>query len=118
MIIFKSFEPEGSFSSTSDRFKNNSLKYELNLPANFGELVGNGELIISVETKGNWSYYAARNEALLVKRKMNMSAAKDFCVSRGGHLASVWSQEEQNRLYKAWKMIELEFRQKLTSSSI
>ena len=104
IIILRSSEPQGSFSLPSDSFRAcNSLKFELNLPTNFGELVGESELTISVATKGNWSFFAPRNEPLLVKEKMNMSAAEDYCVSRGGHLASVGSQREQTEIYVAWR---------------
>ena len=68
MIILRSSEPEGSFSSTS---VGKSFKYELNLPANFGELSEKGELTIFVETKGSWTFLAPRKEPLLVKINMN-----------------------------------------------
>ena len=58
MIILRSSEPQGSFSSQSLDFSNNSFKYELNLPENIEELLGGGELVISAVANGNWSYFA------------------------------------------------------------
>ena len=51
-----------------------------------------------METKGNWSYFAPNINMTLSKEKLNASAAEEFCVKHGGHLASVGSQEENNEL--------------------
>ena len=57
-------------------------------------------MVISVETKGNWSFFAPKNKTILYKERLNASAAEEFCVNHNGHLASVGSQEEQDLLYK------------------
>ena len=100
MILLRSSEPQGSFSSQSLDFRNRSFKYELNLPENIKELVGEGELVISVDTKGNWIIFEPNYNMTLSKEKLNASAAEEFCVNHGGHLASVGSQEEQDELKK------------------
>ena len=101
MIILRSSEPQGSFSSPSLDIKNTSFKFELNLPENIGELVGEGELVISVETKGNWSFFAPKNMTRqLYQRRLNQSVAEQFCVEQGGHLVSLCSEEEQYELKK------------------
>ena len=97
-IILRSSEPQGSFSSQSLDFRNNSFKYELNLPENLKELVGDGELVISVDTKGNWSFLDPTNRTFLYKKNLTASAAEEFCVNQGGHLASVGSKEEHDEL--------------------
>ena len=61
-------------------------------------MVGEDALVTSVETNGNWSYFAPNNRTHLYETKMNMSAAELFCVDQGGHLVSVGSQEEQDDL--------------------
>ena len=99
IIILRSSEPQGSFSSPSIDFKDYLFKYELNLPENIGELVGEGDLVISVETKGNWTFFE-KNGTHLFKEKLNASAAENFCVNMGGHLASVGSPEENKKLAK------------------
>ena len=99
-IILRSSEPQGSFRATNQDFRDNSFKYELNLPENIKELVGEGDLTISVEAKGNWSFIAPKNRTLLYKKNLTAFAAKEFCVNQGGHLASVGSQEEQDELEK------------------
>ena len=56
MIILTSSEPQGSFSSLSNDFEKKRFTYKLKLPENIGEMVGEGKLVISVETKGSWNY--------------------------------------------------------------
>ena len=56
--------------------------------------------MITVETKGNWSFLVPKNKTLLFKQRLNTSAAEQFCVNQGGHLASVGSQEGQDELKK------------------
>ena len=99
-IILRSSEPQGSFSSPRHDFKNVSYIYKLNIPKDIGELVGEGELVISVETKGKWIYFEPRSMTLLYKEKLNASAAEQFCVNQGGHLASVGSREEDEEIAK------------------
>ena len=63
-------------------------------------MVGDGELVISVEAEGNWSFISPENKWQLYKKMMNWSDAEDYCVSNGGHLASVTSQKEQDQITK------------------
>ena len=72
----------------------------LHLPVNIGELVAEGSLIISVETEGNWSFIALENMFQLHKERLNNSAAEDYCVGQGGHLASVGSEREEEQIIK------------------
>ena len=57
-------------------------------------------MVISVETKGNWSFLDPTNRIFIYKEKLNASAAEKFCVNQGGHLASVGSQKEQDEIEK------------------
>ena len=109
MITIRSFEPEGSFSSpglgdpkySGDFYSRpQALHYVLDLPDNIGEMVGEGELVISVETEGNWSFISPENRWQLHKKLLNWSDAENVCGNRGGHLASVVSQREQEQLTK------------------
>ena len=52
-MIMRSFEPQGSFllDFQSDYISEQTVKYEVHLPENIVDLVGEGELVISVETK-------------------------------------------------------------------
>ena len=52
MIVVRSAEPQGSFSTKNLENRNASLKYELHLPATIDELIDDGELVISVSTTG------------------------------------------------------------------
>merc|ERR1719458_295331 len=92
VITIRSAEPEGSFSSSGFRdpeYKGDfysrpqSLHYVLDLPDNIGEMVGEGELVISVETEGNWSFISPENRWQLYKKKMRWSDAEDYCVREG-----------------------------------
>ena len=103
VIILRSSEPQGSFSSPrlEHRREQVSFRFELNFPEDVGELLGEGEMIINVNSSGTWSYFAPNNKTLFYQKKFNMSAAEDYCVSNGGHLASIGSQEENVDLLKA-----------------
>ena len=109
MITIRTSEPEGSFSSPGfgdheykgDPSRSQSLHYVLYLPDNSGEMVGeDGELFISVETEGNWSFTSPENKLQLYSKEMTWSDAEDYCVSKGGHLAFVTSQREQDQIEK------------------
>ena len=109
VITIRSSEPEGSFSFpafgdpeyTGDfHSRPQSLHYVLDLPDNIGEMVGEGELVISVETEGSWSFISPENKWQLYKKNMSWSDAEDYCVREGGHLASVTSQREQDQITK------------------
>ena len=103
VIILRSYEPQGSFSSPrlEHRREPVSFRFELNFPEDVGGLLGEGEMIINVNSSGNWSYFAPNNKTLFYQKNFNMSAAEDYCVSNGGHLASIGSQEENVDLLKA-----------------
>ena len=52
-----------------------------------------------METNGSWSFFAPKNRThVYVGLALNMSAAEQFCVSQGGRLASICSQEEQDEV--------------------
>ena len=53
--------------------------------------MGDGELVISVDSQGNWSSTTPEDRLQLFNESLNWFDAEDFCVSRGGHLASVVS---------------------------
>ena len=114
MIILRSSEPQGSFSSPNLNFKYHSFKFELNFPNNIEELVGEGKLVITVETNKKRGVFALKNTKLLHKEKLTASAAEEFCVNQGGHLASVGSQEEENKLesFVGWNYVWLGGRRK------
>ena len=86
VISIRSSEPEGSFSSPGfgdPEYKGDfysrpqSLHYVLDLPDNIGEMVGDGELVISVEAEGNWSFISPENRWQLYTERMNWSDAED-----------------------------------------
>ena len=99
-IILRSFEPEGSFSLDipSDFFSKQTLKYELDLPKNIVDLVGEGELVISVENKSEVEISFTQSTLEYNNVSLNWSAAEEFCVLNGGHLASGASPYHQRRL--------------------
>ena len=105
MITLTSSEPEGNIKTPgfadpdyAGNFysKPQSLNFVLDLPQNIGELVGEGALVISVETEGNWDWRRLK----LHKERLNHSAAEEYCVSQGGLLASVGSEREQEQINK------------------
>ena len=106
VIILRSAELQGSFSVQSNYLRVNPKYYMivLNLHDRFEELIGEGKLVTSVKTKGYWSYMVW-NGVHLHETKLSMSAAEQVCVSQGGHLASVGSQEEQNRLEEQLQLL-------------
>ena len=105
-ITLKSSEPEGSFqtpgfdeagSSYEVDFFNKppSFHFVLDFPDNIEEMVGEGSIIVSLETKGRGSvrFQETRLELYGMTTK-KMRDAEDFCVTRGGHLASIRSKED------------------------
>ena len=106
-ITLKSSELEGNFRSPGfgdpeykgDFYsKYKTIHYVLDLPGNILELVGKGSLVISAQIEGEGSLKLQKNRLQLYKMNLRMPDAEDFCVSRGGHLASVGSQEEQEEM--------------------
>ena len=70
LITIRSSELQGSFKTPGfgdPTYQGNfydgrkTLHYVLNLPDNKLDLVGEGALVISVETQGNWSYMVSEN---------------------------------------------------------
>ena len=60
-------------------------------------------LLISVQTEGNWIYSMKGSGFQANHMKMNFSAARNFCLERGGDLASVTSVEESEDIVKVAK---------------
>ena len=109
VITLKSKEREGRFRTPGFGDLNyngdfyslpQEMHYVLEFPDRIEEIVGNGNLIIDVQTNGKWTY--RRQEKLqLFRMSLNMSAAEDFCMNQGGHLASVGTAEENEELNRA-----------------
>ena len=104
MINIKSSEPEGVFKTPgfgNSKYKadfysrTHSLHYILDLQKDIRDMVRDGALVITVQTPGNWSYRLQNKRLQLYETKLNMSDAENFCVTRGGHLASIVSLKEQ-----------------------
>ena len=98
MIIIRSSELEGSFETPGfgnpeyniDFYSRpHSFHYVLDLPDNMGEKVGEGVLVVTVETEGEWSFISPENRLELNREKLSFSEAQKLCISKGGHLASV-----------------------------
>ena len=100
MVIVRSFEPQGSFSSPSCDFGEmpKSYRYEIYLPENIQELVGEGELVFSFVTRGNEAVFESLIENHLINLNKNMSEAEHFCNEHNSHLASVGSYDENEQL--------------------
>ena len=109
MVTIKSHELQGSFSTPGfddleykgDFYSwSQSLHYVLAPPDNIEEMVGEGALVVTIESKGSWSYGFQEKELQLYEKKQTMPAAEELCASRGGHLASIDSQQEQVEIRK------------------
>ena len=109
MITIRTSELEGSFRTpgfadpeyNGDFYRRpHSLHYELDLPDNTGEIVGEGVLVVSVETEGDWAFISPENRLQLHGEKLGSSEAEELCVSKGGHLASVGSQRENEEIFR------------------
>ena len=104
MIILQSSEPHGNFSTPGfgkGNFYNGpkSFHYVLNFPENIVDVLGGGALVISVETKQNWSFSTAENRPYLYKlyeETEPMSAAEEFCTDQGETMTSIVSQKEND----------------------
>ena len=70
----------------------------LEFPDNIGELVGEGSIVVSVQTKGGGRVRFQEKRLELYPLDLKMKDAEDFCVSRGGHLASIGSQEDLDEI--------------------
>ena len=99
-IIMRSFEPQGNFSLDiqSDYFSTQNCKYELHLPENIVDLLGEGDLVISVENKSEVEVLFAQSTLEYNNVSLNWSAAEEFCVLKGGHLASGASPYHRQKL--------------------
>ena len=111
LITLSSSEPEGSFSTpgfAGSEYKGDfferpqSLHYVLDFPDTIRDIVEEGELVISIETQGNWSFLPLQDKFQLYKGYYDYltmaAAAEEFCARLGGHLASVGSQRENDLL--------------------
>ena len=109
-IVIKSQEPQGSFrtpgfdakkqSEDFDR-KQRSFHYVLDLQKeSLREYLGDGSFVISVQSQRNWKVQLQKEKLELYQVMMTMQDAEDFCVSRGGHLPSVSSKEEEEELLR------------------
>ena len=112
MITINSFELKGSFktpgfgdSMYKGDFYNrtHSLHYILDLPDSIGDMVGEGALVISVQSPGNWSYMLQNKRLQKYEIKLTMYDAENYCVTRGGHLVSVGSKEEMDEIIRLGK---------------
>ena len=108
-ITLKSSELQGSFRTPGfrdPRFKYKgdfysrykTIHYLIDLPENIEDLIGEGTLVVSAQIEGEGSLKLQKNRLQLYKKELSMQDAEDFCVGRGGHLASVGSQEEQDEI--------------------
>ena len=105
LITIKSSELEGSFQTPgSDDSKGNkpqSLHYVLKFPKKLKDVVGKGALVISVQTKHHWIYMLAEKRFQLHNNTMmNWHNAEEYCVSQGGHLASIASEEQNHEVFQ------------------
>ena len=107
LITIRSSEPEGTFktpcfgdSDCNKEFhrKPHFFHYVLDLTDDIVVLVGEGALVLSIHTEGN--FLLQENRLQLYNDQLKAPAAEQFCVSRGGHLASIGSQEEQDQIEK------------------
>ena len=64
------------------------------------ELVGDGQLVLSVESEEEWSYMLQNTSYRMYRngKSLNMLDAEDFCLTLDSHLASVVSEEEQDNI--------------------
>ena len=76
--------------------RNHSLHFVLEVPS---EILQDNNLIISVQTEGNWSYRLKGSGFQVYDQELGMIAAEEFCIGEGGHLASVTSKKENSKIY-------------------
>ena len=111
VITLTSRESRGSFSTpgfgnsacnTGDFFNRpHALHYDIQFPTNIiGYTSWDGDLVITVQTKDEWSFSWKPNLHYMHHQKLNMTEAENFCVRRGGHLASIKSKEEEKEVKK------------------
>ena len=80
--------------------RNHFLQFFLEIPR---DVLMQNNLLISVQTEGNWIYSMKGSGFQANHMKMNFSAARNFCLERGGDLASVTSVEESEDIVKVAK---------------
>ena len=110
LITIESSELEGSFQtpgSDDSKYQGNkpqSLHYVLKFPKKLKDVVGKGALVISVQTKHHWIYMLAEKRFQLHNNTMmNWHNAEEYCVSQGGHLASIASEEQNHEVFQVTK---------------
>ena len=106
MITIRSSELQGSFRTPGFGDSNyegdfyrrpQSLHYVLDL-LNISEFIGEGALVVNIQTQGNWSHSFQEQQLQFYKQNLSMSDAESFCASMGGHLPSILSLEEQEKV--------------------
>ena len=118
LITLKSREPQGIFSTPGfgdSEYKGDFYNrfHSLQFVLQFLEILGNDSLVVSVQTDGEWSYSWQRMHFYLEAK--NMTEAEEFCVSKGMHLASLSSKEEEDQLLSLLPEYDLSSGGKITS---
>ena len=108
-ITLETNEVQGSFSTpgfgdskhdAGDYYnRSHSLHYVLKFPKNIRDILGDGSLIISVQTEDDWSY-SWEKKMHLYEQKLTMPDAEEFCKSHDMHLASITSWSENSDVKK------------------
>ena len=103
MITIRSKESSGSFRTpklvNSEKGEVYRKPRSFHLALDIGDTVGDGSLIVDVQSSGSW-FYTAEKVLKTKTRRVNMSDAEQFCVRYGGHLPSVESEEEHEYFKK------------------
>ena len=97
-ITLETNEVQGSFSTPGFRdskhdagdfySQSHSLHYVLKFPKNIGDIIGDGSLVISVQTEDDWSY-SWEKKMHPYEPEVTMPEAEQFCVNHDMHLASI-----------------------------
>ena len=75
------------------------LGEQLKFPNNIGDIIGDGSLVISVQTEDDWSY-SWEKKMHVYEPEVTMPEAEQFCVNNDMHLASITSWSENNEVNK------------------
>ena len=68
----------------------------IELPRTIQNMIGEGAVVITVETQSNWRFSSAGDPKH--EKKLKWASAEELCVHEGGHLASIGSQENQDEI--------------------
>ena len=103
-ITIRSKAPSGSFgtpgfgdSSENKEFYRNPQS--LHFVLDHGDIVGEGSLVIDVQSSGKW-FHSTERVQILINKMFTMTEAEHLCVNFGGYLPSVLSPEEGKHLKK------------------